>query len=435
MTEGLLDTLLTPCRERRWLRARGRQRTDSTAVLSAIRGRNRVETVRETMRHTLDVLAEVAPEWLLRHLDPSWQERYRRGWDDERLPSQQAERDRLVAQVGADGLVILQSIRAADAPPDLWRLPALETLRQVWLQNYLPTEVGMRWRTSEDGLPPSRQFICSPYDTQAHYSVKRSASWVGYKVHLTETCDAETPNLITDVVTTTAPIADWDTLPLIQRGLARRDLLPNQQFVDSGYVDAELQVASRRDFGIDLVGPARGDHHWQAREQTGFSMEHFQVDWQRRRATCPAGKTSVSWTPAVDNRRTEVIKIRFSEKDCARCPYAAQCVRSHRKLPRRLITVRLQEPYEALYAARARERTTAFREAYACRSGVEGTISQGVRTCGLRRSRYRRLAKIHLDHVLTPTAVNCLRISNWLAGVSKAPTQHSRFSRLLALAT
>ena len=58
-----------------------------------------------------------------------------------------------------------------------------------------------------DGLPPARQFICSPYDTQAHYSVKRSASWVGYKVHLTETCDAETPNLITDVVTTTAPIA------------------------------------------------------------------------------------------------------------------------------------------------------------------------------------------------------------------------------------
>jgi transposase len=305
----------------------------------------------------------------------------------------------------------------------------------VWVQNYLPTEAGVRWRTSEDGLPPSRQFICSPYDTQAHYSVKRSSSWVGYKVHLTETCDTDTPNLITDVVTTTAPIADWDTLPVIQQGLARRDLLPSQQFVDSGYVDAELLVASRRDFGIDLVGPARGDHHWQAREQTGFSMEHFQVDWQRQRATCPAGKTSVSWTPAVDNRRTEVIKIRFSEKDCARCPHAAQCVRSHRKLPRRLITVRLQEPYEALYAARAREKTPAFREAYACRSGVEGTISQGVRTCGLRRSRYRGLAKTHLGHVLAATAMNCLRLSDWLAGVPKTPTQHSRFSRLLALAT
>lgn len=431
----LLETLLTICRERRWLRARGRQRTDSTHVLSAIRGRNRVETVRESMRYALNVLAEVAPEWLLAHLNPVWAERYRRGWDDERLPNQQAERDVLVAQVGADGLGLLQAISANDAPSDLAQLPALEILRQVWVQNYLPTETGIRWRTVEDGLPPSRRFICSPYDIDAHYSIKRSSSWVGYKIHLTETCDEDTPNLVTDVVTTTAPIADWDSLPTIQQNLARRDLLPAQQLVDSGYVDATLLVTSQRDFGIDLVGPARGDHHWQAREQTGFSMEHFQVDWERHQATCPAGKTSVSWSPAVDNRRTEVIKIRFSEKDCARCPSVSQCVRSSKKFPRRLITVRRQAAYEALQAARTREQTAAFRAAYACRSGVEGTISQGVRTCSLRRSRYRGLTKTHLDHVLTATALNCLRLSDWLADVPKATTQRSRFTRLLAAAS
>jgi transposase len=428
----LLETLLTICRERHWLRARGRQRTDSTHVLSAIRGRNRVETVRESMRYALNVLAEVAPEWLLTHLDPAWAERYRRGWDDERLPSQQAERDVLVAQVGADGLALLRAVRAPAAPPELARLPALEVLRQVWLQNYLPLAEGVRWRTTEDGLPPSRRFICSPYDTDAHYSIKRSSSWVGYKVHVTETCDADTPNLITDVVTTTAPIADWDSLPTIQQGLARRELLPSQQFVDSGYVDAGLLVASQRDFGIDLVGPARKDNHWQAREQTGFAMEHFQVDWARQQATCPAGKTSVSWTPAVDNRRTDVVKVRFSEKDCARCPSVSQCVRSSKKFPRRLITVRPQAAYEALQAARTRETTATFKAAYACRAGVEGTISQGVRTCGLRRSRYRGLARTHLDHVLIATALNCLRLNDWLAGVPKATTQHSRFTRLLA---
>jgi transposase len=78
------------------------------------------------------------------------------------------------------------------------------------------------------------------------------------------------------------------------------------------------------------------------------------------------------------------------------------------------------------------EKRRAFAELYAIRSGVEGTISQGVRRCGMRRTRYRGLPKTHLDHVLTATALNCLRLSEWLAGAPKATTQHSRFARLLA---
>jgi transposase len=431
--QQLLDALLTLCRDRGWLHARGRQRTDSTHVLAAIRAHNRVEAVRETVRHALNVLAEQAPEWLLQHVQPDWAERYRSGWDDTRLPSKQAERDVLVAQVGADGLVLLTAALSDDATPTLRSLPAIELLRKVWVQNYVPTEGGLRWRTTDDGLPPATQFISSPYDPEAHLALKHATAWIGYKVHLTETCETETPNLITDVQTVLAPIADWDSLPLIHEGLAKRALLPDQHLVDSGYVDADLLVASRRDFGIDLVGPPRGDQHWQAREKTGFSAAHFRIDWEQHRATCPEGRTSVSWSPVVDNRRTEVIKIRFSEKDCSRCPSLTRCVRSKKKYPRRLITVRRQPAYEALRAARDREKTRDFMALYANRSGIEGTVSQGVRTCGLRRTRYRGFAKTHLDHMLTATALNCLRLSDWFAGSSKATTQHSRFARLLAL--
>ncbi len=431
--QHLLDTLLTICRERGWLHARGRQRTDSTHVLAAIRAHNRVEAVRETVRHTLNVLAEQAPEWLLQHVQPDWAERYRSGWDDTRLPSKQAQRDALVAQVGADGLALLQAALADDAPPGLRLLPAIALLREVWVQNYVPTDDGLRWRTNDDGLPPASRFISSPYDPEAHLALKRATAWIGYKVHLTETCEPESPNLITDVQTVLAPMADWDSLPTIHQGLAQRDLLPNQHLVDSGYVDAALLVASRRDFDIDLVGPPRGDQHWQARDQTGFSAEHFQIDWKHQRATCPEGRTSVSWSPVIDNRRTEVIKIRFSEKDCSRCPSLTRCVRSSKKYPRRLITVRRQATYEALRAARQREKTLAFAKLYACRSGVEGTISQGVRTCGMRRTRYRGFAKTRLDHVLTATAIDCIRLSEWFTGAPKAITQHSRFARLLAL--
>jgi transposase len=105
----------------------------------------------------------------------------------------------LVAQVGADGLALLDAALADDAGPEVRMLPAIELLRKVWVQNYVPTECGLRWRTNDDGLPPATQFISSPYDPEAHLALKRATAWIGYKVHLTETCDRETPSLITDV--------------------------------------------------------------------------------------------------------------------------------------------------------------------------------------------------------------------------------------------
>jgi hypothetical protein len=132
-------------------------------------------------------------------------------------------------------------------------LGAVQLLRQVWVQNYLPTEHGVRWRTPEDGLSPSRRFICSPCDPEAHYAIKRTSSWVGYKVHLTEACEPETPNLITDVETPVAPASDWEATTLVHAALARRDLLPNEHLVDLGYVDADLLVVA-----IDILGEATG---------------------------------------------------------------------------------------------------------------------------------------------------------------------------------
>lgn len=53
-------------------------------------------------------------------------------------------------------------------------------------------------------MPPSRDRIESPYDGEARYCIKNATEWSGYKVHLTETCDAHHPHLITHVVTTEA---------------------------------------------------------------------------------------------------------------------------------------------------------------------------------------------------------------------------------------
>jgi transposase len=201
--QGLFDTVLTCLRERDLLKARGRQRTDSTHVLAAVRTLNRLACVAETLRHALNDLAEVAPAWLRAQITPEWFDRYSQRVEEYRLPTDKRERQRLAETIGRDGFALLTALDGPTAPAGVWARPALQVLRRVWIQQYyVPTPEG-RWRTAED-LPPHALLICSPYDTEARYATKRETHWTGYKVHLTETCDAASPHLITNVETTPA---------------------------------------------------------------------------------------------------------------------------------------------------------------------------------------------------------------------------------------
>ena len=427
----LFDLLLAQFRQRGLLTARGRQRTDSTHVLAAIRALNRFEVVGETLRHALNVLATVAPDWLRIHSQPEWVERYARRSDDDRLPRSQEARQIFAETIGADGFTLLTMIFADTAPVWLRVIPAIETLRRVWVQNYLRGEDGVRWRADED-VPPAAQFISSPYDDEAHLAKKGSTCWVGYKVHLTETCEDEGPHLITHVETTAAPTADGDVTPRIHQDLKAQGLLPTVHLMDTGFLDAELLVVSERDYGVNLLGPTRKDPRWQTRAGAGFGVEHFVVDWQRQRAVCPAGKASLEWVPRIDNRGNDSIYIRFSPSDCGPCPSRTECTRSTAKHPRRSIAIRPHAQYMALQQRREYEKTSAYKRDYAKRAGIEGTISQGVRRAGMRRSRYIGLAKTYLGHLLTAAALNFVRVANWYADIPRAQTRQSPFAVLMA---
>jgi transposase len=438
----LLDTLLARTRERGLLTARGRQRTDSTHVLAVVRALNRIELVAETLRAALNSLAvaapewlrqHAAPEWLRQHAAPEWVERYERRAAADRLPTKQEQRQQLAETTGVDGRTLLRAVYAADAPGWLREVPAVEVLRRVWVQNFVPTEHGVRWRSEEDGLPPAARFIASPYEPDAHYARKYTTSWVGYKVHLTETCEDDSPHLITNVETTAAPLADGETTPAVHQALQGKGLLPAIHLVDTGYLDAELLVTSQQEYGVDLLGPARPDVKWQAQEQQGFDAQSFQIDWERQQALCPEGHPSVSWSPAVDNRNTAVIKIKFSLRDCMPCPSRNKCIRSRKRYQRRSITIRPKEHFLALRARREREQTLEYRAEYARRAGIEATISQGVRGLRLRRSRYFGLARTHLSHILTATGLNFVRVADWLADIPRAGTRSSHFAALMAM--
>ena len=142
---------------------------------------------------------------------------------------------------------------------------------------------------------------------------------------------------------------------------------------------------------------------------------------------------SASWTPAIDGRDNDVIKIKFSSSDCSVCPSLASCTQSKRQ--RRTVTLRPEQQYKALQAARQRETTIAYKKEYACRAGIEGTLSEGVRAYGLRHARYIGLAKTHLQHLITATAINLKRIFSWLSGIPQATTRVSQYSKLMAQST
>ncbi|WP_433214371.1 transposase [Microtetraspora malaysiensis] len=227
---------------------------------------------------------------------------------------------------------------------------------------------------------------------------------------------------------TAAQVADNHMTPAIHDGLAERDLLPDVHLIDSGYAGGELLVISRNTYGVDLFGPAREDCSWQAKAGEGFDISGFTIDWDARTVICPQGETSINWVPWRTKAGEEAIHVDFAKGDCTPCPVRSKCTRAKRE-PRQL-TLHAREVHDALRQARAVQNTESWKQQYALRSGIEGTISQAVRGFQLRRSRYLGLAKTHLQHVLTAVAINLVRFDAWLTATPLAGTHRHHLEQL-----
>jgi transposase len=432
--ERLLHKLLEACQARGLLKARGRQRTDATHVLASIRVLNRLELLGETLRAALNELAAAAPDWLRGAAPRAWYERYARRVEDGRLPRAAAEREAYARAVGEDGFALLDRLDEPATPEGLRSLPAVEVLRRVWARHFVredgaPPGGGARLRAKGDP-PPATEPVESPYDPEARFRTRSGTSWTGYIVHLSESCEDDAARLITHALTTVATVHEVRCVEAIHAALAGKGLVPGEHLVDAAYVDAELLVRGREELGIDLVGPPRPNPSWQAKVEGGCTIDRFEVDWDKRRVRCPQGRLSSAWSRQSDQTGAPYVSVWFRRADCGPCPARPSCTRGkhqarHLKLP-------LRAEHEALKAARGQLATKEGRRRYARRAGIEGTISQGVRAFGLRRSRYRGLAKTHLQHVATAAAVNLERLAAWFRAVPRAATRTSRFAALAA---
>ena len=147
-------------------------------------------------------------------------------------------------------------------------------------------------------------------------------------------------------------------------------------------------------------------------------------------AYCPEGHSSTSWRRYHDKAIGPYIRARFSAADCNPCPSKPRCTRGRDQ--GRQLRLHPREQHDALAAARTRGNTDEGQRLYAQRQGIEGTISQGVRSFGLRRARYRGLAKTGLQSMATAAALNLDRLAAWLTKRPLAATRTSRFAAMAA---
>jgi Transposase DDE domain len=425
---------------------------------------NRLELAGESVRAALEALAAAHPAWLEQRICvPDFARRYGTPMTSWRPPASQARRDELAIGYARDGYALLEAVYASSAPAWLRELPAVDVLRRVLVQNYtrVITEDGrevIRRREKEpegDGLPPGHARIASPYDLDARWGVKRDTFWLGYKLHITETCDDAPPctcrpdpaagqaaaggpghdrgcarlvfpNLITHVSTTDATVTDNQMTAAVHDDLAGRNLAPGRHYVDSGYLSAALVVSALTTWGIALIGPLLADTSAQARAGAGYARADFAVDYDTKTVTCPQGKTSASWTPCAQRGKGAIVAT-FSAADCGPCPARPLCTTSGKN--RRQLTVLPRDLAQAQAAARAAETTIPFQADYARRAGVEGTMHQAA-SHGARRARYRSLPKTRLDHVYMACALNLLRLEAYWTGTPLDRRRTSHLARL-----
>ena len=429
--DRLLDLALARLKEAGLVRERTSQRTDSTHVLAAVRDLTRLELVTEAVRAALEELARTAGQALEGLVDDDWGRRYGRPVRLGKNPTRPKTR---MNEAGADARRLLEHLAAGF--PGLLRGPRAEALRQILVQNYHWDPAGrLRWRDDEGGggLPPSAARIVSPYDPAARYARRGQVTrWTGYLAHVTETCSADGPNVITDVATMPATSADTAAVAGIHARLERRGLLPGEHLADGGYTSLVHMERAGREHQVTLTGPLPATAPASTATRTATPATTSASTSTARRSPARRARSARGWHgpyPTSSPDAAPLIVAKFTRSQCQPCPVRAACTTSGDG--KRTVGFPPRELYELQARNRADQQDPAWHKRYAVRSGVEGTVCELANGHGMRHCRYRGQPKAHLQHVLTAIAVNIERLSQPPPGESRSPRPPTAFQDYL----
>lgn len=397
--EGVLNAM----RKAGYLPKKTRQRLDSSHVIGLVGRMSRLECVRETLRLTLEALEPI--EFLARPEEWSvWWERYVESKLDYKARSAQLRGK--MEQAGKDIRVLLGWAKEQEAAHGA--AEELKLLARVYAENF--EETGDEKITPRRAQPPGA--VHNPHDPQAQWSTKhntRQSEWVGYKVQVAETVNEKpttsgepTRAVLTAMVTQGATASDKAAVPVVEQAWeATEQDNPDELYVDAGYTSgAELaRVESEK---RKLKGPMQSP----PKRNQRLSSDAFDVSVAQRRAVCPAGQTSTNCSRLEEKKKGRITyRFEWNRKLCRSCRRRAQCL-GKGQLHRTLL---VGEYHDQIQARRREQKTIAFLEDMHNRNGIEGTISELGRGYGMRRCRYRGLAKARLQNWFIGAACNLKR--------------------------
>jgi transposase len=400
--QRVFEKLVEQIRGMGLIKERGKQRSDSIAMLTKVRRLSRIEMVVETLRLAVVDLVDTDREWCEEVLPPSWEDKYGERFMRQRYSEK--EWQDYEAHIGNDGQWLLTRLKEGSVPAELQDLPVVQVLRTVWAQQFQAAQGQMVYQDLKkyDGHTQ----IQTPHDPEARYSRKRRFEWLGDKVQVTETDDAGYPHIITDMLATASNQTDYEELPRIQNRLMEHHCQPGEHYVDAGYMSGP-NLAHSQELEIDLIGPLPEVVTPQDLLPAGITQAQFQMDPEKKIATCPQGHQAQN--PSLTGN---TLSFHFPKKICAACPLRARCCTG--KGGR---SVGMNVHYELVQKARIRQKTEAFKKDYhQHRSGVEGSLSALVRGHGMRVGRYIGQNKRNLQAIFTGCAANLKRTAHWLAG-------------------
>jgi len=394
----VFERLVAYLRERGYIQERGKQRTDSTKIIGLVARLSRLELVWEAIRATLQALEDADVSWVRKQLPVSFVENYgQRRWD---FRLSKTEIRRRMSEAGQEGYWLLDQVEAHGSD-ELKALAEVKQLRRVLEEQF---------NRGDDGEPtprPSGQakgdVITTPHDPEARYGYKGGQGWVGYKLQITETA-GEVSRFITDIEIVPAMRQDNQCLTAIQDRLVQRGILPGKQYVDQAYMSGR-HIAESLAKGIDLRGYVREGN---TNRLQGFRLQDFQIDVEQRQAICPAGKKQVKWVRAKPGVKNLIAYHVSFGTQCQSCPYYGPDRCTDKQTGRHL---GVNAHHNLIQARRQEADSEAFKEEMQIRGGIEGTISEMVRSHALRRSRYRGRRKNQLQVLFVAAATNLKRLA------------------------
>lgn len=403
MEGTVFETALEILRKAGYLTKKTPRRLDSTHVLGQVADMSRLECVREAMRLALEGL-EQEGGWACPEAWPRWWERY-----VESKPDYKAKVEILrqkMDQAGQDARELLSWVEGL--PKAVRKAEAVRLLGRVFEENFECAQDGaVKQRRAQ---PPGA--VHNPHDPQAQWSSKdttKQKEWVGYKAQIAETTEEQprekgepTKNVITAVVTQDATASDKAALPVVEQAWeAVGEPKPAVLYADAGY-SSGAELARAGEEGRELRAPVQP-----APKRGGrYSSEAFDVRVEQRLAVCPAGHESTNCSRLEEKKRGKVnYRFEWNRRLCETCDLRAQCLgkgQAHR-------TLLVGEHHDLVQGRRREQKTEAFAKDMWRRNGIEGTISELARGYGLRKCRYRGLAKTRLQNLLIGAACNIKR--------------------------